>query len=360
MTKLSSLGEFGLIRRIQKLSGRGFSAARIGIGDDAAALTFTGSRDVLVTADLLIENIHFDLSTTDYYSLGWKAAAVNLSDIAAMGAVPRFCLTALGIPRTTPVEQVLEFYRGFGVLLRRTGTELVGGDTCASSSGLFISITALGEAKRSQLVSRSGAEPGDLVFVTGTLGDSAAGLYMLKNRIGRSRSGRPTVDSNMRRLIEKHLRPEPRVREGRIIGQSGCASAMIDVSDGLSSDLSHICEQSGVGAAIDETRIPISPALRAISGRLPQSALSFALSGGEDYELLFTVSARHVRKLAALKLPVTRIGVVTKGRGVLLVDAAGESRVLSMDGYDHFPKRNRVGSSGKRGRNGARDKTGSS
>jgi thiamine-monophosphate kinase len=350
---LSDLGEFGLINRIRKLSRQPLSSLFVGIGDDAAAFEPAARHLLLATTDLLIEDVHFDLSWTDYYSLGWKAAAVNLSDIAAMGGAPRYCLTALGIPRKTSADEVLDFYRGLNDLLKRAGTVLAGGDTCASRSGLFISVTVLGQAKKSEVVTRSGARPGDLIFVTGTLGDAAAGLELLKS--GVQHQGRTAGV-----LKTKHLRPKPRIREGRMLALSGCASAMIDVSDGLSSDLSHICEQSGVGAAIDETRIPLSPALRALEGILRLAAIDYALSGGEDYELLFTVPTGRLKKLAALKLPVTRIGVVTKGRGVLLVDAAGESRVLSMDGYNHFPKRNRAGSSGKRGRQGPGRRRGSS
>ena len=223
----------------------------------------------------------------DFFSLGWKAAAVNLSDIAAMGGIPRYCLTALGIPAGISVEQVAEFYRGFNALLKNYATALVGGDTCSSRKGLFISVTALGEVEPKRIITRTGAEPGDRIFVTGTLGDSAAGLELLRIRNvpcirastvlrpivvpsrGESRDGnqgphkrRAQAECGMRnkrsttrnpqsaieKLIAHHLRPVPRVEWGRKLALSGCASAMIDLSDGLSSDLFHICEQSGVGA----------------------------------------------------------------------------------------------------------------
>ncbi len=338
---LTDLGEFGLISRIRKLSRHRTSSATVGIGDDAAALKFAAARDVLATTDLLIQDVHFDLSCTDYYSLGWKSAAVNLSDIAAMGAVPRFCLTALGIPRTTRVEQVLEFYRGFEEQLRRAKTELVGGDTCASPKALFISVTILGQARRSEIVTRSGARPGDLIFVTGSLGDSAAGLDILKQGM-HLRPAAATDASRVERLVEKHLRPEPRTSEGRMIALTGCASAMIDLSDGLSSDLGHICEESRTGAVIEADRIPLSPALTALSARLGADALEYALSGGEDYELLFTVPPRKLRRLEGLGLPVTRIGVVTRGRRVLLKDSEGRTSALPAAGYNHFAEEGRL------------------
>ncbi len=328
---LSDLGEFGLISRIRKLSRQPHSSPVVGIGDDAAALETASSHLLLATTDLLIEDVHFDLSRTDYYSLGWKSAAVNLSDIAAMGGLPRFCLTALGMPRTTTPRQVLDFYRGFNDLLKQSKTVLVGGDTCASRQGLFISVTVLGQAKRPEIITRAGARPGDLIFVTGALGDSAAGLELLQRGTGRRGAAE-------RSLLRKHLMPEPRIAEGRMLAVSRCASAMIDVSDGLSSDLAHICEESRVGAVVDEKRIPLSPALRSVARNLQKPALDYALSGGEDYELLFTVPARKVRKLQALDLPAIAIGVVTRGRKMLISDREGTTKRLRPQGYDHFSK----------------------
>jgi thiamine-monophosphate kinase len=339
--KLSDLGEFGLIDRIRKLSQGKTSSPGIGIGDDAAALTISPSQAMLVTTDLLIEDIHFNLSYTDYYSLGWKSAAVNLSDIAAMGGLPRFCLTALGIPRGVSAEHILDFYRGFNRLLRLHKTELVGGDTCSSGRGLFISVTAIGEARPRRIIARSGALPGDAIFVTGTLGDSAAGLEMLRVRnseFGVRNKKRKTVPSQAAtgRLVERHLRPVPRVAQGLAIANSGCASAMIDVSDGLSSDLFHICEQSKAGAEIFADRIPLSVSLRRVSVGLSKSILEYALYGGEDYELLFTVPRRNLRKLRSLKMPITEIGTITTGRTMCMRDDAGKKRTLKPKGFDHF------------------------
>lgn len=332
--RISELGEFGLIRNIQRLSLRKSSSALIGIGDDAAALKVSSSKTLLVTTDMLLEEIHFDFSFTDFHSLGWKSAAANLSDIAAMGGVPRYCLTSIGIPDHISVEQIKDFYRGFHSLMKTHKTVLVGGDTCHSRSEMVISVTVLGEVNKKNLLSRAGAKPGDRVFVTGTLGDSAAGLEILKKRA--KRQGRMVKGAEARTLIARHLRPVPRTAESRVIARSGCASAMIDISDGLSSDLSHICEQSGVGAEIRSDRIPISPALMKLSGGLTMPVLFYALSGGEDYELLFTVPPGKIKRLQSLHMPVTEIGTIKRGKAVLLVDGSNRKRRLQPGGYDHF------------------------
>jgi thiamine-monophosphate kinase len=329
--KISDLGEFGLIDRIGKTAPRNARRAPIGIGDDAAALLLSPSSVLLATTDMLIEGVHFDLKTTDLYSLGWKAAAVNLSDIAAMGGVPRFCLTALGIPTSLTVEQVDEFYRGFSVCIRKQGTVLVGGDTCSSPKGLIISVTVLGEADRKRVITRAGARPGDLIYVTGTLGDSGAGLEILRSAECGVRSKNPAV----RKLIERHLRPIPRVAEGKKLALSGLASAMIDVSDGLSSDLGHLCEQSGEGAELFADRIPLSKELTSVKG-LKQQPLEYALFGGEDYELLFTSPVELEREIMSLRIRATVIGAITRRKGMRMVTEKGEIHPLAPGGYDHF------------------------
>jgi thiamine-monophosphate kinase len=339
--KLSVLGEFGLIDRIRNISGRNTSSALIGIGDDAAVLKHSSSHVMLVTTDLLLEDVHFERSYTDYYSLGWKSAAVNLSDIAAMGGTPRFCLTALGIPGYVTAEHVLDFYRGFNTLLNNHKTALVGGDTCSSPDGLFVSVTAIGEAKSSLVVTRKGARPGDSIFVTGSLGDSAAGLEILQMRsaeggMRNKNSKKRDAHSDRTLLVEKHLRPVPRVAEGRAIALSRCATAMIDISDGLSSDLFHICEQSRVGADIIADRIPLSSMLKNREGKLTKPVLDYALSGGEDYELLFTVPPARVKKVRSLDFPVTEIGTIKAGKRLSLVDSFGKRSPLRKSGHDHF------------------------
>jgi thiamine-monophosphate kinase len=326
-----------------------------GIGDDAAVLRLSASSPLLATTDMLIEGVHFDLSYTDFHSLGWKSAAVNLSDIAAMGGLPRFCLTSLGIPPSVSVEQVSEFYRGLNALLRVHQTALVGGDTCSSRKGLVVSVVMLGESKKKQVLTRAGAKPGDRIFVTGTLGDSAAGLELLRNaecglRNGKSEIKKPKSaihgvqgkgsHSAFRiphsALVMRHLRPVPRVEWGRKIAQAGCASSMIDISDGLSSDLSHICAQSGVGASVFAEKIPLSPPLRKAASHFGKAPLPYALSGGEDYELLFTVPPEKIKKLLSLDLPVSELGEITRTRKMLIVDGMGGKTLLRPSGYNHF------------------------
>lgn len=330
--KLSTLGEFGLIDSIKKRSFRKASSVLVGIGDDAAALQIAPSSVLLATTDMLLEDVHFDLSYSDFYSVGWKSVAVNLSDIAAMGGSPRFCLTSLGIPPAISVEQIAEFYRGCNVVLRDYGTALVGGDTCASRKGFTVNVVLLGEIEKSKVISRAGAKPGDRIFVTGTLGDSAAGMALLLNKKNKNVKSQPAA----KKLIAKHLRPEPRVAWGRMIALSKCANSMIDISDGLSSDLLHICQDSKVGARIIAGNIPLSRSLRGMSEVLGKTPLSFALSGGEDYELLFTVPLAKVRKLYSMPIPVTEIGEVTVSRTMQIVDSQGAERRLKPSGYTHF------------------------
>ena len=356
LMKLSKLGEFGLIENIRKSTFRKSPSVLVGIGDDAAVMKMSPTAHLLATTDMLIEGVHFDLTYTDFYSLGWKSAAINLSDIAAMGGLPRYCLTSLGIPPSVSVEQIADFYRGLNALLRRHQTALVGGDTCSSPKSLLISVVALGEAPASREIRREGARPGDRIFVSGTLGDSAAGLEILKaGSRGRGqgsgvRSREPgvrskDVKSELRNpksavdsLIQKHLRPVPRVEWGRKIALSGCVNAMIDISDGLSSDLFHICEQSNVGAAVYAEKIPISPALRRAAAHLGQSPIHYALSGGEDYELLFTTPAAKIKKILSFGLPVTEIGEITRTRKMLTVDGMGKTTAMRPSGYNHFAR----------------------
>jgi thiamine-monophosphate kinase len=279
---------------------------------------------------MLLEGVHFDLATTDLFSLGWKSAAVNLSDIAAMGGTPRFCLTALGIPPSLSVEDIRVFYRGVNACLKKFGAVLVGGDTCRSRTGLVISVSVLGEMEKKRVITRSGARAGDLIFVTGTLGDSGAGLEVLQRKARDRGQG-----TEVRKLIEKHLRPVPRIALGRKIAASGIASAMIDVSDGLSSDLGHICEESGVGAEIVAANIPLGAGVMSFTA-LERPALTYALSGGEDYELLFTVPPDKLRKFRSLRLGASEIGVISRGRSMSIVGGDGRKAPLRASGYDHF------------------------
>ncbi len=272
--KLSHLGEFGLIERIRhKLHvGRG---VRIGIGDDAAWIENQAGSS-LVTADLLIDGVHFNLKWTSLFDLGFKSLAVNLSDIAAMGGTPAYVILSLGIPANFDSKSIDDFYRGLNTLARPSRVSVVGGDT-SSAKGLVVSACVIGHAPRKP-IRRAGATVADDIYVTGTLGDSALGLKLL-------RSGRTNLKSKgVAQLIVRHHRPTPRLLAGALLGKEQLATAMIDVSDGLLQDLGHICRASNLGAVIQNDRLPLSSPYRALAGK---DGTRHALSGGEDYELLF-------------------------------------------------------------------------
>lgn len=322
--KLADLGEFGLIDRIaSRIPSQ--SGVVLGIGDDAAALLPTPGCLTLITSDMLIEGVHFDLGFTDPASLGRKSLAVNLSDLAAMGATPRQFLLGLALPAGVSLEFVDGFLDGLIEMAHRFDTVLVGGDTCASKGGISISITALGEQRPERVLKRSGAQPGDLVLVTGTVGDAAAGLRQLFAGV---RQGG---------LVRRQLDPEPRVAAGGALADAGLVHAMIDVSDGVLADLTHICDLSGVGARIDLARLPLSEAYRALE---QQDPYALALTGGEDYELLFTVApekeAAVTELLARVGTPFAVIGAITAGTRVEAVAPDGSPYHPTRAGFDHF------------------------
>ncbi|MBI1922268.1 MAG: thiamine-phosphate kinase [Geobacter sp.] len=325
--KLAELGEFGLIGQIaRKVSPD--KTVRLGIGDDAAATEPTPGCLTLTTSDMLIEGVHFDLDWCTPASLGRKSLSVNLSDIAAMGGVPRWFLLSLAIPPTLPVEFLDAFIQGMLGLATEHNVTLIGGDTCSSRNGLAISVTLLGEQLPERVVSRSGARPGDLVFVTGTLGDSALGLEMLKKG---ERSG-PAV--------EKHLDPTPRLREGMALAEAGLPIAMIDISDGLAADLGHILEMSGVGARLLLDEIPLSPFYRERVADYASDPFRLALGGGEDYELLFTAPPSAREEVFAIcrscGTPASVIGTITESAGLTIESATFPNYRLSEKGYNHF------------------------
>lgn len=327
--KLSRLGEFGLIASIQRRTPKG-RGVKIGIGDDAASVANCRAAS-LVTADLLLEGRHFDLRWMPFEDLGYKALAVNLSDIAAMVGIADYAILSLGIPPRLDSREIDAFYRGFQGLADECAVALIGGDTNAADQ-LIVSVCVIGHAA-ARPVRRSGARPGDDIYVTGTLGDSALGLKFLKRR---ARSERPRL--HPRALIRRHRRPTPRLAAGALLAQNGLATAMIDVSDGLVQDLGHICQASGVGATIEADRLPLSAAYRALCAK---DGIAPALSGGEDYELLFC--ARRKDRGRVEKLPgragvaVTRIGVCTAAhRKVAILDASGKALKIRAPGHDHF------------------------
>ncbi|OGU06441.1 MAG: thiamine-phosphate kinase [Geobacteraceae bacterium GWC2_58_44] len=322
--KLAELGEFGLIDRIAHRVAPSPSVP-LGIGDDAAALLPTPGALTLITSDMLLEGVHFDLAFCDPQSLGRKSLAVNLSDLAAMGAHPRQFLLGIALPAEISLEFIDGFMAGIMEQAERFGVTLVGGDTCASRGGVAISITALGEQRPERVVKRSGASAGDLIYLSGTVGDAAAGLGELRRGV---RHGF---------LVARQLDPQPRVAAGVALAEAALASAMIDVSDGVLADLGHICELSGVGARVELARLPLSDQYRADCGADP---FALALSGGEDYELLFcTPRGKGVQVEAlfdSLGLRVSRIGEITKGEGVELITPDGGVYAPALRGFDHF------------------------
>jgi thiamine-monophosphate kinase len=326
MARLARLTEKGFIDQLARLArpgrgGRGRAPRPVlGIGDDAAVLPSFHGRHTLLTTDYLTDGIHFRSEWTPGALLGRKALAVNLSDIAAMGGVPSAFVFSAGFPRSTDPRYALDVARGIAAQARRFGAVLVGGDTCASRT-LLVGVTLLGHVEPGREVRRGGARPGDGLYVTGSLGSAAAGLRLLKTgaRLGRATGPRAAA-------MRAHLDPEPRVVAGRVLGLTGLAAAMIDLSDGLAQDLPRLCAASGTGAVVEEAAIPVSrPAVAVLGGR---AATRAALVGGEDYELLFTARPGHdvqVRRLTRrLGLMVSRIGqIVPRRSGVRILTRKG-------------------------------------
>jgi thiamine-monophosphate kinase len=335
--KVSELGEFGLIERLAELlaSQRSSSAFSdrlvVGIGDDAAVWRAEGSA-IVATTDTLVSGVHFLPERTPWRDLGWKALAVNVSDIAAMGAAPEFALVTLGLPAETEVEAIDDLYRGLAEAGEAYGVVIAGGDIVRSAQ-IVITVALCGraelDASNEPLVLRRGAAvAGDLVAVTGTLGGAAGGLRLL-------RDGR-TADEGARALIERHLRPQARAQAGPAALAAGIRCA-IDVSDGLLQDLRHVCKASRVGAVVWRDKLPIEPALTKLFD--VEEALRMAASGGEDYELLLTGTQEQIEKLSKrIDVPVTVIGetVIDAGCEAKLLDEAGKEIDLPVVGWDHL------------------------
>jgi thiamine-monophosphate kinase len=346
----SRRGEFDFIERVRRQELRRVgklkrssliphpSSLLLGIGDDAAVLRQRPGLDTVVTADLLVEGIDFRLEGFGIRprDLGHKALAVSLSDVAAMGARPRFCLLSVGLPAARWRSRFLEeFYAGVRALAETFGVAIIGGDTSRTPERVVIDSVVLGEVKRGRAVLRSGARPGDQVFVTGALGGAAAGLKVLEGRAGAPPRARLT--RAQRRLVLRQTRPAPRVEWGALLGERRLATALIDLSDGLSSDLAHLCRESGVGARVDAALLPVDPLLK--STKVSEAdALSLALDGGEDFELLFTASPRDIAKLPreVCGVPATRVGEVTGARGKVTIIRDGRERPLRPGGFEHF------------------------
>jgi len=326
-----------LLEVIRRLLAEDAPGVMLGLGDDAA-LVEMGSHLGILTADMMVEGVHFDRGTVSASDLGYKALAVNVSDVAAMGGSPRYGLVSLGLPEDIEASWVVELYGGLRDAAGEYAMAVVGGDT-SRAERLVVSVAVTGEVARGGAVTRSGARPGDRVVVTGALGASAGGLKLLQ---APPHDVVQTVSSDWgRTLLNSHLRPAARVGEGQTLAQSG-ATAMMDVSDGLAKDLGRLCEASEVRAAVVLDDVPVALSLKELADVLPDvEPLALALEGGEDYELLATLPPTAVRR-AASKLAerfgtqLTDIGEIREGRGLVAIESDGKERPLEPRGWDHF------------------------
>jgi thiamine-monophosphate kinase len=354
--KLSDIGELGLIKAFRK-KGTGSSPGLIqGIGDDAAAVNIK-KRVALITSDMMLEKIHFDLSYATFYQLGRKLLAINISDVFAMGGIPKYFLLNIGVPEDCMLRDIDDLYGGVMNIARKFRISVIGGDTCASQQGLVLSGTLMGDTLR--MIPRSGARPGDGIYVTGTTGDSAMGLMLLK-KMGKStlkkfktltlKSSYPSISkfrnkerdekaqvrvkisrktfllSDVLYLVKRHLMPEPAP-----LKQMKSIRAMIDISDGLLMDLSHICDESNVGALVYRNMVPVSRELSVVARQLGFDPAALSLRGGEDYVLLFTASPKSKVKNAV------QIGeIIRKGR--FLINDMGRKTPFHAEGYEHFKR----------------------
>jgi len=329
------LNESAIISLFRKAFGLPFPGLVQGIGDDCAVLRTEGQQ-WLVTTDALVEGVHFRLETNPPYRLGKKCLAVNLSDIAAMGGIPRFAFLNLGLPKPVPRGFLSPFIKGLKEEAEKFSVALAGGDTHQSPQGISIGLTVIGEAA-GNIAYRSGAKVGDRLYVSGCLGQAAAGFRLLTKF-----QKQPALlrQRHLRELLKAHQDPEPQVALGHFLVRQGFVGAMIDLSDGLASDLRHICRASGVGALLDADQIPLSPALRTAADQLKTAPLQLALTGGEDYQLLFSVPKGLVKKmetrvLKQFKRPVYPIGEIISGPKIF-IKFSKRVRILKETGFDHF------------------------
>ena len=321
------VGEFELIDRIRRRARVG-SQLRLGIGDDCSSIEVPLNHELLTSTDLLLEGVHFRLDWTDLYSLGIKSVAVNLSDLAAMGAKPVSFHLAVGLPTNFSDQQVEQFLDGIFAGLDHYDVLLAGGDTCRSDGPLVISVTVQGFCHKDQVITRDGARAGDDLWVSGTLGDSGLALRFLQ--LNQSLSVF---------FAERHFRPEARTLLGERLGAQGLATAMLDLSDGLHGDLTHLLKASNVGACVALERLPISKEFETELQK-DQGLLDLALCGGEDYELLFTAGPEKRAELERLSvemgLPLQRIGEITAGPELQFFLASGLSYEPQISSFDHF------------------------
>ncbi len=325
-------GEPALIEALARRFGAGPAEVVLGIGDDCAALDLGGPDYLLWTMDTLVEEVHFDLAYFTLEQLGRRSLAVNLSDLAAMGGSPRYALLSLGWPPGRDITGALKVGQGLAQAAREFGVAVIGGDTIASPAGVMVTVSLLGTVPRAEMLRRTGARLGDRIYVTGPLGEAAAGLEILRRQLA--------VTPDLKEaLCQAHLSPRPQLAAGRLLARQGLATAAIDLSDGVATDLFHICRASGVGARLEAALLPVSSGVRTVAEILKQDPLKLALTGGEDYQLLFT-SAKPPEALdaafsrAGLPPPLP-LGEMVAGEAVILATSGGEQDI-SGAGYDHF------------------------
>ena len=333
---VSQIGEFSLIERISQILPQSIPKdIIIGIGDDTAVIKIDDTRSLLATCDMQIEGTHFRMEHITPYQLGRRAMAVNLSDIASMGGRPMYALVSLGIPANMPLNTFDDVIKGMSDQLSEFDSFIIGGNLTRAYDKLVIDVFLLGEVPTDKIMTRAGAKSGDRIYVTGTLGGSAAGFYVL-DEFGHS------FPSEFAVMVQTHLQPIPKVWAGIKIAQSGFATSMIDISDGLAGDLFHICEISQVGAEIFQGHLPIPKNIDQVENIAGKTKYDLALSGGEDYELLFTVkSETPLQKIESIAretgVPITEIGrILPKADGCWLVDSKGNRQALQPKGWNHF------------------------
>lgn len=332
--QLSQAGEFGMIKRIRRIIESESDEIVLGIGDDAAVVRPKSGSCLVLTTDAMVEGVHFDLRYTSFDALGWKALAVNLSDVAAVGGVPSYALVSLALPEAWTVEDIESFYRGLKRCGKAYDCKVIGGDTVRSIGKGFISISVIGYVNKNAIINRSGAQLGDLLCVTGRLGGVRAGFEALRGNRG---------GDAFRKSIRRFLKPLPKIAEAGKLIRELKISSMIDISDGLASDVGHLCEESGLGCILWEDAIPLHSDVKAWVEKTGISPTRFALTSGEEYELLFTVDPdrferwiNHNQKES--RSPVTPIGeMIQKKRGIR-IKRGGETVPFSEKGWDHFRK----------------------
>ena len=334
-TEISSLGEFGFVERLTKEITTVNKETVKGIGDDAAILQFSGDEEVLITTDLFMEGVHFDLTYFPLKHLGYKVVVANISDIYAMNGTPKQITVSLGISRKFCIEDIEELYSGIRLACEQYGVDIVGGDTTSSLTGLAISITATGTAPKGTAVRRSTAKETDLICVTGNLGAAYMGLQLLeREKIATAGEDMQPDFAGKEYILERQLKPEARKEViEKLRSENIKPTAMMDISDGLASELMHICKQSGVGCRIYEERIPIDYQTAVMAEELNLNVITCALGGGEDYELLFTVPIADHEKVAAMK-DVRVIGhIVSDTMGLALITRDGVEMQLKAQGW---------------------------